>query len=146
MSYAILHVRQSFASSCGPACVAMIAKVSEAEAIESIFGWEQRRALACDWPMLKAGLLDRGVRFNGGAKRCSTWEKIAGLAIVGVGRSKSPVGPVTHFVVFDADAQMVYDPKKPGPTPPEKVRRRPVSYLSIARRLGERHLKASEHI
>jgi len=137
MAGAMRHVRQTYASSCGPACVAMVADVSEKKAIRVIFGWNKKRGHSTDWPDLKPALHLLGVAPSQKAKRVSTWTKIPWLAIVALGRSKPPIGPKLHFVVYDPATNLVFDPSRKGPVAPDRIRRLLVSYLAIGAEEGQ---------
>lgn len=121
-------------SGCGPACVAMIADVSEREAIHLIFGRDQAVGLWTTRADLKAALKALGFEVSVRAKRVADWRRIPALAIVGLGQPTTGRSPVAHWVVYDPANDLVYDPIRTGPLPSAQMRRRPISYLSVGDR------------
>ena len=109
------HVKQPSGTSCGQACVAMIAGTSYAAA---------KRAVAAgrvsdedkdytDATDLRAGLRQLGWRL-GRAVRTTEWGKIKNRSLVAVNRKRHPSGKVTwHWVFFepDEDGGVVLDPR-----------------------------------
>lgn len=132
MPIEIRHIRQSNRSSgCGPACVAMVAGVSEEAAIRAIFGSDRRTGLWTTWRQLKVGLAELGVEFAPRAKRVSDWPRIPGLSIVGLGRANTTKHYVVHWVVFDPVTDCLLDPARIKAATSAQCHRPLVSYLSI---------------
>jgi hypothetical protein len=135
------HIQQTNRSSgCGPACVAMLARSTEEEAIEAIFGEPRTRSLGTEWYELKQGLEALGVCFASRAKRVTDLSRISSVAIIGCSKRTDKRGaPQWHWIVFDGRAQRIHDPLQATPILLSEFRRKPFSYLTVIpkRRLRE---------
>jgi len=126
----LTHIRQSNRTSgCGPACVAMAAGVTEAEAIIAMFGWDRRVSLWTSWKRLRRGLRAFGVEEDSEKTKIKGWREIPTLSVVAMGKGTSSKGSVAHWVIYDPESNLVYDPAKEAPVVPTSLRRKPLAYL-----------------
>lgn len=129
----LTHVMQGDPNSCGPACLAILATVSEEEAIRAIFGEVPPEDLCTEWPDLRRGLRNLDFEITARRRAVDDWSEIEERAIVGVGQDAH--GNITHWVVYDPDERggWVYDPLEQHPHRPrhDRRKRRPVEYLPV---------------
>ncbi len=124
------HVRQTNRSSgCGPACIAMIANVDEQAAQLAMFPDCRTRSFRSQWGDIKAALDRLSAPHEPRAKPAASWTAIRKLSIVACGLDKDENW---HWVVFDPEKQLVYDPLKEEAVAPSRVRRKPFSYLAVS--------------
>ena len=134
------HIRQSLSTSCGPACLAILARETESEAIKAIFaGRDPSEGMRTRWPQLRRGMSKLRLRFEDPVRRVSDWSRIPETAIVGCGKRKDPKGrDIWHWVVYQSDGNgsgLVYDPERAVPYVPNGRHRKPFSYLPVVPRL-----------
>ena len=127
---AIRHVQQSdwdmpagHVERCGPACVAMIAGVSEARAIQAA-GKTRTDDDILWWPDVKRALDVLGVSHDDQARRITNVRNIRQLAII-------ECQPSDHYVVYDPSTGLVHDPLKEHPQTVSSFRLKPKSYLAV---------------
>jgi len=121
-------------SGCGPACLAMVAHVEYADAVQAIFGDVRTRGLWTFWPDIRRGLRALGVDFAPRVHRHRSWSGITGLSIVKCGVNDDGTW---HWVVYDArrvpsgQLGLVYDPLRKAPARPDGRWRSVCSHLPI---------------
>ncbi len=83
--------------------------------------WRDKASFHMAWPEMTKALTDLDVTHNG-PHTVNTWDKVKGLAIVHVADD--------HFMLYDADNQVFYDPWEwTGPS--TQSNRLPFSYVRV---------------
>jgi hypothetical protein len=123
----IKHVRQSDWKDrkpmrCGPACVAMVAGVSESSALLANFGTRSPGEPVFSWKDVRNALTKLGVAHDGQARKIRRLENLKWSSIIGC---------PDHYVVFEPKKRLVYDPILQSPVPLAKFKMKPVSYLAV---------------
>jgi hypothetical protein len=107
-------------SGCGPACVAMVSRVSFEDAVLAMWGKPRRRGFQCTYDDIKRALSVLSVSPAPRALRCTSFSRLTELSIVGCQRRRNGGW---HCVVFDPERQRLLDPLK------SKRVRKPVAEL-----------------
>ena len=126
-------VNQEDTTGCGIACLAMVAGSSYARAKQAIFKSRKPQKWYTFWPQLRRGMDQLGVIYEDRALRTSKLNKIKKRAIVGVGGG--PRTPDSHWVVYDPQSGLVYDPSKKYSSPRQASKfKKPIySYLYVSK-------------
>ena len=114
-------------SGCGPAVVATLAGIAYEAGRMMMFPDGRTRDLGSDYRLLRLALTRLNIEFGPKTERASVWGEITGLAVVSCTRT----GQWHHWVVYDPESQIVYDPYYPDPTPVLFSRQRPLSFLRV---------------
>ena len=122
------HQQQELGSNCGPACVAMLAGVSQQQACRAMFGEILTRNAYSFWPDIRRALKHLGLRHGKRAYFVSKWESVPGMAIVGCSRRSNGDW---HWVVCSPVESLIYDPERERPVAFANTRRKPFSYLTV---------------
>jgi hypothetical protein len=101
------HVKQLHGTGCGAACVAIIARVSYSEALEVMFP-DQKRGFYSTYSDIRRSLVQFGVASEPIARRCTRFQRIAHLAVVGC-RYRA-VTETWHWIVYDPEGWTLFDP------------------------------------
>jgi hypothetical protein len=124
------HQRQKLSSNCGPACVAILARINQDRACRAMFGKAPRQDYSSDWADIRRALTRLDLRFGQRVNRVSTWQKVPAISIVACrGWTKG-----SHLVVCSPAEGLIYDPRRNQPAPFSRTRRRPISYLAVTPR------------
>ena len=115
-------------TTCGPASLAIIARTSVKHAKAAIFGPAYKGPTASYWHNIRDGLAALGVPTGERASWFRNWLTLKAVSIVACGKQKNGDW---HWVVYDGDRQLVYDPLKPAPVPVRRFRMKPIAYLQV---------------
>ena len=125
------HQRQKLYSNCGPTCVAMLAKTSQADACRAMFGEVRGRNCYSVWSDIRRALKKLGLKFGSRANFVSKWESVPDTAIVACSLNK---WGSWHWVVYSPREGLIYDPLRKHPVTIRGTRRKPFSYLTVTPR------------
>jgi ABC-type bacteriocin/lantibiotic exporter with double-glycine peptidase domain len=120
-------VQKNKNTGCGPACVAMLARVTYEEARLAMFPDGRTIRLSSDYTLVRRAFKRLGVQSEAKVQRANVWGNITHLAIV----TCQGAHPWLHWVVYDPVRQIVYDPSHEKPMHPLFSRQRPISYLEV---------------
>lgn len=130
MSFRLVQ-QKNRSSGCGPACVAMVARVSYDQATRAIFNDDRTTELGTEYRHLRDGLKALGLRTSF-AVRATTFEQASEPSIFAVKwREQSRKW---HWVLYDPRTRRIFDPNRPRPiplTPAVDRRYRPYSRMTV---------------
>lgn len=119
-------------SGCGPACVAMVARVSYDRARRAMFDDDRETSLWSEYPDLRRALKALGCRAASRGVRSTSFEQASEPSIFACKwREKSDS---RHWVLYDPRSRRIYDPARPRPiplTPAVNRRYRPHSRMTV---------------
>ena len=111
-------MQENRSSGCGVACIAMLARTTYEHTRNTIFPEQENDLYIGDWPDMRTYLRKMGV---------SHARKLCGRPF---GKTLIVLrGKVGHYVVYDPQKKLIYDPLKERAVPCSQIRRHPISYL-----------------